>query len=157
MHLYVKVIIMKKILIAHRGNLIGPNLILENSPLYIDDAIRKGYDVEIDIWMNNDELFLGHDEPKYKISLEWIIDRTSHIWIHCKNIAAFVLFNSNKNFLFNYFWHENDTLTLTSAGYIWVYPGKQPVLNSIAVLPKLNTDDVSHCLGICSDYISDYG
>ena len=56
----------------------------------------------------------------------------------------------------NYFWHENDTMTLTSHGYIWVYPGKQPVKNSISVMPELNNDFVSGCAGICSDIIENY-
>ena len=37
------------ILIAHRGNVSGPNPEMENNPLYIDRALEKGYDVEIDI------------------------------------------------------------------------------------------------------------
>jgi len=57
---------------------------------------------------------------------------------------------------FNIFWHENDTLTFTSKGFIWVYPGKQPVYNSIAVLPEIWNDEISECIGICSDWISKY-
>ena len=56
----------------------------------------------------------------------------------------------------NWFWHEEDTLTLTSFGYVWVYPGKQPIKNSIAVMPELKNDDVSKCMGICSDIIEKY-
>jgi hypothetical protein len=57
---------------------------------------------------------------------------------------------------FNYFWHEEDTMTLTSYGYMWVYPGKQPVKNSIAVMPEIHNDDISECKGVCSDYIKNY-
>jgi len=56
----------------------------------------------------------------------------------------------------NYFWHEEDTLTLTSHNHLWVYPGKQPIEKSIAVMPEIHNDDVSKCLGICSDYIEKY-
>ena len=56
----------------------------------------------------------------------------------------------------NYFFHDNDDLTITSKGFLWVYPGKQPVKNSIAVLPELYNDDLNSCLGICSDFINDY-
>ena len=38
------------ILIAHRGNIDGPNPELENSLQYIDKAIDSGYNVEVDIW-----------------------------------------------------------------------------------------------------------
>jgi phosphoglycolate phosphatase-like HAD superfamily hydrolase len=54
------------------------------------------------------------------------------------------------------FWHEEDTLTLTSHNHLWVYPGKQPIRNSIAVMPEIHNDDVFQCLGICSDYIKNY-
>jgi hypothetical protein len=54
------------------------------------------------------------------------------------------------------FWHQKDDVTLTSQGYIWAYPGKQPLKNSIAVLPERNNDDTSQCSGICSDVIEKY-
>jgi hypothetical protein len=57
---------------------------------------------------------------------------------------------------FNYFWHQKDDVTLTSKGYIWAYPGKQPLENSIAVLPELNEDNLTLAVGVCSDYIKDY-
>ena len=47
--------------IAHRGNLSGKNLDLENNPKYIDAAINQNYDVEIDLRCNGNDLFLGHD------------------------------------------------------------------------------------------------
>jgi hypothetical protein len=57
---------------------------------------------------------------------------------------------------FNYFWHEEDTITLTSHNYMWVYPGKQPIKNSIAVMPEIYNDILNACLGVCSDYIKNY-
>jgi len=58
--------------------------------------------------------------------------------------------------LFNYFWHENDTVTLTSENWIWAFPGKQPINGSIAVMPEIYNDDVSEAAGVCSDYIQNY-
>jgi hypothetical protein len=57
---------------------------------------------------------------------------------------------------FNYFWHEEDTVALTSKNYVWAYPGKQPIKGSIAVLPERDNDNVLLCKGICSDYIKRY-
>ena len=56
----------------------------------------------------------------------------------------------------NYLWHEEDTVTLTSKNYIWAYPNKQPRKGSIAVMPEFNNNDISQCLGVCSDYIEKY-
>ena len=64
--------------------------------------------------------------------------------------------NRIKTTSLNYFWHEQDTLTLTSKNYMWVYPGKQPITGSIAVMPEIHNDDISKCLGVCSDFIKRY-
>jgi hypothetical protein len=143
------------ILISHRGNVDGKINELENSPDYIQNALNMGYDVEIDLWVINNKLFLGHDEPVHNVDVSWIILNNKKLWVHCKNVESISFLNKNYNKL-NYFWHENDTLTLTSKKYIWSYPGKQPILNSIAVMPELYNDDISKCIGICSDYISKY-
>lgn len=143
------------IYISHRGNTNGKFESYENEPTYIDLAIKKGFDVEVDVWFIDGILYLGHDEAQYGGDFRWFRDRLSKIWIHCKNTEAVTYFK-DCGYDFNYFWHENDTLTLTSKGYIWVYPGKQPVKDSIAVMPELNNDDIKHCLGICSDYIEKY-
>jgi hypothetical protein len=142
------------ILISHRGNINGKKEELENKPQYIDEALSLGYDVEVDVWMIDGVLFLGHDEPQYGINQEWLNSRHEHLWVHCKNIEAIEWFNMIGGF--NYFWHQEDTLTLTSNEYLWVYPGKQPIKNSISVLPEMFNDDVSECIGICSDYIKNY-
>ena len=143
------------IYIAHRGNLFGPNPKEENSLKYVDEAILLGYNVEIDLRCINEVLYLGHDEPQYEIDLDWLYARKQFLWIHCKDIFAMNIMNDS-DIDYNYFWHENDTVTLTSKKYIWAFPGKQPILNSIAVMPEIYNDDISFCLGICSDYVSKY-
>jgi hypothetical protein len=140
-------------LISHRGNINGKIIEAENRPDYIDDTIRLGYDVEIDLWKINGQLYLGHDSFQYGINDEWLNERIDKLWIHCKNVESL---NWIKNTSLHYFWHENDTLTLTSKNYIWVYPGKQPIVGSIAVMPETFNDDVSSCLGVCSDFIQNY-
>jgi len=142
------------ILIAHRGNINGRFESYENEPNYIDLAISKGFNVEIDIYVIEDNLYLGHDEPQYGITQYWLNQRVDNLWLHCKNIEAVEWFSSITGF--NYFWHQEDTLTLTSKNYIWAHPGKQPIKNSIAVMPELYNDNLNSCLGICSDYIQNY-
>jgi len=55
------------ILISHRGNINGKFESYENEPTYIDLALSKGYDVEIDVWYVDGLLYLGHDKPQYGI------------------------------------------------------------------------------------------
>ena len=148
------------ILISHRGNIKGKNIQLENKPTYIDNAISLGYDVEVDLWFSYNEFFLGHDRPEYKINIKWIEERKKKLWIHCKNIDAVVQIKKleiqNKLNDVNFFFHNEDDLTLTSKNFLWVYPGKQPVYNSIAVMPELHNDEISLCIGVCSDNIINY-
>jgi len=101
------------ILISHRGNINGKLPELENSIDYINNAIKLGYDVEIDVWMIEGVLFLGHDEPQYGITQHWLNERCTKLWIHCKNIEAVEWFSDIG--VFNRFWHETDTITLTSS------------------------------------------
>ncbi|MGA0351970.1 MAG: hypothetical protein ACO3MF_04430, partial [Acholeplasmataceae bacterium] len=61
-------------LIAHRGNINGKKLSLENNPNYIKDAIIKGYDAEIDVWFVGEKFILGHDEPQYEINKSFLQD-----------------------------------------------------------------------------------
>ena len=142
------------ILISHRGNISGSNPERENHPEYIFEALQAGYDVEIDVWFENGKFMLGHDEPQFGITQDWLNKRDERLWIHCKNIEALELFNALRSY--HYFWHEEDTLTLTSRGVVWAYPGKQPIKGSIAVMPERGDDDLSKCIGICSDVIKKY-
>jgi len=143
------------IIIAHRGLLDGPDKQLENHPKQIEHALEENFYVEVDVRVINKRIFLGHDTPDYEVEERWLTIIAPHMWAHCKNIEA-LLFFKNREQKFHFFWHEEDTLTLTSRGFIWVYPGKQPVKNSIAVMPELHKDDVSECFGICTDYAYQY-
>lgn len=141
--------------IAHRGLFNGPNRELENSPDQIDQALVLGYDCEIDLWVVNNELYLGHDGPKYKITKEYL--NNDKFWIHAKNLEALTWLRYSQR-LHVYFWHESDKFTLTSNNYIWTNPGNELGTNSIMVMPchvdtTLEVTRNVKCYAICSDYI----
>lgn len=147
-------------LIAHRGNIDGPNPLEENRPEYIDNAIELGYDVEIDIRYDiaDDGFYLGHNDPQYVVTSYWLAQRMDKLWIHCKNIEALYHFAS-KTGGYNYFWHQEDDFTLTSKNYIWTYPGKSYTPKSVIVMPEWQLEQdfdslrIYNCFGICSDFI----
>ena len=143
------------ILISHRGNINGRLESWENEPTYIDLAISKGFNVEIDVWYKDELLWLGHDKPQYEVDFRWFRDRINKLWVHCKNVES-VNYFKKCNYPINYFWHQEDDITLTSLNHIWSYPGKQPIENSISVMPELYNDNTSLCVGICSDFIEKY-
>ena len=134
------------IVISHRGNIEGPNPLLENHPNQILKCLDKDFEVEIDVWFL-DGWFLGHDEPQHKVDIAFL--QKSKLWCHAKNIEA--LYNLRKNNI-NCFWHQKDDVTLTSTGFIWTYPGKKLTKNSICVMPELLDQDIKECHGVCTDY-----
>ena len=135
-------------IISHRGNLEGEDLEKENKPEYILKALKKGFDVEVDVFCIKSKLFLGHDEPLYPINRYFLKQRG--LWIHCKNIEAIEkLLPDNLNI----FCHNKYDFTITTHEYIWVYPGKELTRMSIAVLPESIPDwNIVVAFGICTDY-----
>ena len=136
--------------ISHRGNLNGKNLKLENNPNYILKAAELNFDVEIDVWYIEDEFWLGHDIPQYKIEENFL--ENPRLWCHAKSIDT--LYKMTSNSLIHCFWHQEDDVTLTSRGYLWTYPGKQLTKKSICVLPEKRFE--AEMAGVCSDYIKEW-
>ena len=96
-------------LISHRGNVDGKYPQYENLPEYVDKALNLGYDVEVDLWIDNDGFYLGHDEPTYPIDLKWLTDRYLSLWIHCKNLRTVEGLRDLQNNMLtdlNYFFHN---------------------------------------------------
>ena len=141
----------KMFYISHRGNIFGPNKKDENKIDYVENALNLGFDVEIDVWFYKKNFYLGHDEPLYEVKLDYFENKK--FWIHTKNLDCFYEISK---YDFNFFWHENDKIILTSKGYFWNYPGTKLSKKSICVLPEKNEIKKPDCAGICSDYIKDY-
>ena len=141
-------------LIAHRGNINGKESSNENKQDYIENAICLNYDVEVDVWYINGDYFLGHDGPEHKTSIEFLEYNRHHLWIHCKNLESMYRLKDT----FNCFFHNTDDAVLTSNNYIWTFPGKLLMPNSIAVLPEgiYTKEQLKKCFGICSDFIGEY-
>ena len=139
------------IFISHRGNITGPNPEHENKAGDIEEAIRKSYEVEIDVWWYENDWWLGHDKPQYKTTLNFL--KQDGMWCHAKNTDALKRM-LQKNV--HCFWHQEDKVTLTSLNHIWAYPGYQPIKDSIAVMPELCNDEIFCCKGVCSDFIERY-
>jgi hypothetical protein len=140
------------LLISHRGNITGPESENENKPEYLLKAIGMGYDVEVDVWYVDGQLYLGHDGPEYKTEIEFL--QNDKFWCHCKNIQAVkVLLQNNVHCFF----HKSDDITLTSKNYIWTFPKKRLLPGSVCVMPEYGYEGyLEDCVGICSDYVEEY-
>lgn len=133
------------LLISHRGNVDGPRPDTENKEDTIIAAITGGFDCEIDIWDIDGKLWLGHDGPETETSIQFLETYRNSLWIHCKNLAALVFLKDR----FNCFFHDKDTYTLTSKGFIWGNVGSPTTDKVICVMPSGETGE---CFGVCTDY-----
>ena len=142
-----------KILIAHRGNTNGKHPEKENTVAYIEEALDKGYDCEIDIckW-DGKNFYLGHDDPQEAVSPEWL--QKNPLWCHAKDYKAL---EQLIKYDIHCFWHQNDNYTITSGGYIWAYPGQPGGDRTIAVHPhEISEKEIKKCAGVCSDNVEKY-
>lgn len=101
--------------IAHRGNIKGVSC-RENEPSYLLLAAENYY-VELDVWFKDNEFWLGHDAPEYKVDLSFL--KNDKFFCHAKNIEALHKMLEND---VHCFWHEKDLVTMTSKKYVWKYP-----------------------------------
>jgi hypothetical protein len=136
-------------LISHRGNTDGPRSD-ENDPRRLAHVLSQtAYDVELDLRMVGDRLFLGHDRPDYAIDADFLSKHKERLWIHAKNLEALNWLLGSE---YIYFWHQEDDYTLTSNGKIWTYPGKRVCENSIIVIAN-KSNPPKNVYGVCSDYV----
>jgi len=143
------------ILISHRGNTNGLAPDLENSPDYIDRAIEHGYDVEMDVRWIDGKLYLGHDEPQYEVTLEWLWDRRKSLWVHTKNYEALCRLIVTDLRIF-YHQKENHTI-INGCNLIWSHELSEA--DGRSIIPLLSEEDINrqpvptNVYGICSDFV----
>lgn len=144
-------------IISHRGNINGPITCRENAPSYIDAAIQLGYDVEVDVRHLDGNMWLGHDEPQYRIEFSWMSARRHKLWFHCKDALSAMHLLELGHFVF--FCHSQDPYVLTSHGHLWVHDKSIP-LNGRCIVPLLDDTKVPSFVntpyGICTDFVVKY-
>ncbi len=134
------------IIISHRGNLDGPNPDRENKPDYIQEALDKGFDVEVDVWYKEGDLYLGHDGPEELTTLSFLT--RDRIWCHAKNgMALAILLQGGVHCFFI----DSDDMTLTSRGIIYGYAKRKLPEGSVAILPEIYGSQEG-LMGVCTDY-----
>ena len=141
-------------LIAHKGNVNGPDSLKENTPEQIEWCIENGYDVEIDVRYSpeKDKFYLGHDDLQHEINWWWLAGKQKNLWIHCKDLFTLHEFTA-KTSGYNYFWHQRDDYTLTSKGQIWASPAQDYNKDTVRVIEDPEEVKEYDCYAICSDYV----
>ena len=106
-------------------------------------------DWALDVWVNKEGIFLGHDNPNYKVDRDFFYNQ--RLWCHAKNLEALEYLLSINT---KCFYHNIDDYTLTSNGLIWTYPGEN--VNNKSIIVDLSKDWNTknyNCFGVCVDYI----
>jgi hypothetical protein len=140
------------IIVAHRGNLDGPDSCNHNIEK-LHKAIQAGFYVELDLWLKDGKYYLGHDKPEQQITLAEFDH--PQVFFHLKN-----LFLPTLNFADAFAIHQ-DNYALTLRGKLWCNYGAGFVENSIVCAPELVGANQSlneflyehkNAWGICTDY-----
>ena len=144
--------------ISHRGNLNGKITYRENTTSYVNEAIKAGYDVEIDVMFKNNDLWLGHDEPDEKVTLGWLLLNRHMLWLHCKDLES-MMFISKHAPQMNYFGHSGDPFVLTSRGYIFCLPSHDLDASCVLVMPEhfnFTPKSSNDAYAVLTDYPTSY-
>lgn len=140
---------------AHRANLNGPGS-GENTQAAIEECLKQGFCVEIDVRGINKEIWVGHDKPLWKANHLFL--KKPGLICHAKNIEAAVLLHEIGA---DFFCLEKDTYALCSNGLLWTNYGTSPTPFSIMCSPELveapeMLEDffprIIGCYGVCTDY-----
>lgn len=138
------------ILIAHRGNITGPEPENENTMRHITRALDAGYHAEVDVWVLDKQIFLGHNIPSQKVTLSTLLTMKDKLWVHAKNYEALQYLRYD----FNTFYHNDDLYTLTSHNHVWSHKGMHN-MTGIVCMPNLTIEQhlIREAYGVCHDYL----
>lgn len=139
--------------IAHRGLIDGPNHQAENSMITITGWCRQGRASEIDIWWHREAFWIGHNEPRERVSPEFL--HSEFLWIHAKNADAFYhlqKLSNEKGWGLRIFYHTDEDYALTTTGDTIIYPGLPDMDGWTYMMPEMANMIPTVASAICSDY-----
>jgi hypothetical protein len=139
--------------IANKGNLFGVIESVENTQEYLEEAIKAGFLVKVDLWVINGKMCSGENYPSYKISFNDILN-PSKILFQTRNSAAFSYIIENGFHGFT----DGSKFSFTSKG-IPISHGSSATDKTIVFFPenepyeKIKNMDI---LGVCGDFVGAY-
>ena len=146
--------------VCHRGNLESKFVPDENRPDILDRRIRDGFGVELDVWCSEDQYWLGHDEPQYEVSFDWLMKDGAKKYIHCKDGPTFehlLLQCGREGYNPHLFYHTKEDYALTTRGHVIVHPGVHLLDCSINMMPEMGAEkpwgEYYRAFAVCSDTI----
>ncbi len=147
------------IIISHRGNLNGAGSQCERQ--HVEEALLRGYDVEVDVRSHVWRLYVGHDAPLFELPREWVrTEVSSRLWFHAKDERchdALALVGHRV------FMHDDEPHGMVVPdGLLWVHPranngasleSQDVVLLDIEGHPKVDRSKLSKLpTAVCTDW-----
>jgi hypothetical protein len=139
--------------IAHRGLVDGPNHSIENSIQTLQERKEAGLHSEIDIWWKDQQFWIGHDEPREPVSLEFLT--SPYFWIHAKHSASFrelQRVSHERGLGLRIFYHTDEDYALTTLGDTIICPGVQDCSGWVYMMPEMCSVTPTESGAICSDF-----
>jgi hypothetical protein len=144
-------------LISNKGNLNGISE-NENKPEFIENAINLGYDVKIDLWLQDNQLYLGSSKPEFKLDIDWFEKFHQKLWLDCHDLTIIDRFYDldPMGTKLNYFYIHKDPIARTSKWYNIVW-GEKPIKGCVFMYPEIHPEfDYTQCFGLISSQIMNY-
>ncbi len=143
------------VIIANNGNLKGSTEFTYTQK-QVELALKTGYDVKIDISLQDNGFFSGKDS-EHKIDIDFLREHVNGLWIACYNLAALDFFNNDPTD-FNCYWFWGGDYMLTSHQHIIALSHVDlPKHYGVSWFPELNPDkSIKDAWGIITDFPSDY-
>jgi hypothetical protein len=150
------------LLISYRGIVDGNNFQDANTPNQIGKARSAGFSVMIDVWRQDDKIYLGNDQPITEVTAKYI--QGNRYWLNARNSDMQTWLATQSSTLYpNWFYFTSpmpppDYVTASNGKLIT--PGTVPINNnSVIFLPEI-TDTAMFstvklkCFGIISSYLT---
>ena len=152
----------------------GPAPARENQVWAIEQCIKLGYKVEVDLWTyepiddSGYRMYLSHDEPTGKIGdnatridINWLLENQHQLLIHCKNKEAIEYTMSELDG--EWFVHEQDRWSGTSDSHLICYGKQCDIVDDhriLLMMPEhhnIEPKDIPKGIyAICTDYVERY-
>lgn len=144
-----------KYYISNRGNLTRVNAHRENTPDYIKEAIYKGFDCVVDVFVSEGVLYsVRSQQHMYILGDDFIAKHRRRLWLRCED------YETVNHILINYPGVKcfiNSVSQVTSNGAIWTYHynlESTDLSKTIMSMPEWNKwKTTDNALGVSSDYI----
>lgn len=145
------------LLISHRGNTDGMNPVRENSVSYIKEALEKGYQVMVDLWLvGTEHLAMGTERALHAVDLAFL--KENNVICHAQTVETLEFLLAHEVHCF--YATGADHRALTNGGLIWTQGDPKITQRCIMAMPEWFIPDLSSlahikCSGICSDRIQE--